>query len=247
VVGALTMCVAVACGGKLVESDDGAGGADAGGATGGSGGAVGGNAGTGGVTSGGTGGSAGASIGGTGGTAGAGGTAGSAGSGPVCEAKTGEAECDACLGEFCLNECIALQDDPNGHAFVQCYNLCADQACYDACDAQFPEAHDHNLALLDCLMDDDCAIPCDAPPQNYCSIATGDAECDKCFWAACETECAEAAFHPDVDDYFDCLKDCTDDDCAAQCGVTHPDAMALLNTLVDCAKEACPTACDNLT
>jgi hypothetical protein len=110
-------------------------------------------------------GSAGGDGGGSGGT---GNTAGSAGSGQAGASGGGGSSgvggsagesCTTCIQTHCKPQYDACATDENCNALMQCASNCSDQACYDACYAQYPIASDA-LKILNTCIGTYCATEC---------------------------------------------------------------------------------------
>jgi len=70
--------------------------------------------------------------------------------------------CTQCaIGGPCETEFTAFAGMPNAQALVDCYDPCMDEACYNACDAMYPDEAPAYNALAACVICDACYTACD--------------------------------------------------------------------------------------
>jgi hypothetical protein len=74
------------------------------------------------------------------------------GSCAVCVPSPADDACEQCQKASCCNEFQAFFGAANALDYTDCFDACSDQACYDACDAQYPAAAQAFGAVLSCVV-----------------------------------------------------------------------------------------------
>jgi hypothetical protein len=68
----------------------------------------------------------------------------------ACTPSAGDDACDTCSKSTCCSERTTLFGDPNLFPLIECLNPCADAACAQGCQQQFPDAYNALLAVGEC-------------------------------------------------------------------------------------------------
>jgi hypothetical protein len=144
--------------------------------------------------------------------------------------------CGECLGTKCVAECEACLADPACNGWLSCVinNDCETQACYDACDAQYPGGQAPALAWLgnSGCVGTKCGTECEVGGGASCE-ADGytDPACGACMATNCKAECEACLASAPCVGWLNCVidNDCETEACYNQCTAANPggDTLAL--------------------
>ena len=141
--------------------------------------------------------------------------------------------CGDCATAVCCSELAQCASGTSCGDLVVCMQSCADQACFDQCEASFPAGVAAFDALQSCISAS-CSAECATPDTLICDtdLTTGEAACDACLGTSC---CADFQF---------CVQDGADVQACIDCfdaggGPLCDDALA-------CAAASCANECSFL-
>jgi hypothetical protein len=169
-----------------------------------------------------------------------------------------DVDCNTCISGSCasfwcgpaIEQCYVTNQDCD--SLDACYSPCLNQACYDACDAQFPNGVADWNAMYDCLLcgQDACAVDCAAycVPAQTCDVGNCDTCINSlCAGTACDTEIQTCDGVTQCWIYVDCVNACTTNGCVNQCANGNPNGVApgqaVMNCLA-CDPATCSSDCD---
>ncbi|MCA9628705.1 MAG: hypothetical protein KC766_13600 [Myxococcales bacterium] len=98
---------------------------------------------------------------------GQGGFGGSGGAGGDCNSGSPMEDCTACqndtfaFGGCCYDTLNRCYDDPGCYNLLDCFNLCADDACYQECFNRYPDGYDAYYTMYTCVLGTDPGNPGD--------------------------------------------------------------------------------------
>ncbi len=148
--------------------------------------------------------------------------------------------CDTCWHAVCSAECDSAMAEPTLNNLFYCYNGCSDQACVDACEAQYPAATATLNTIRTCI-ENNCATECEPDPCTL-TLNKGGA-CDACWHASCATECGTALEEPTLNDLLNCYSGCSNQTCVDACEAQYSAAAAVIGVLMTCIEATCSSVC----
>jgi hypothetical protein len=159
--------------------------------------------------------------------------------------------CQPCAYDSCCDQVSACNQASDCYALLTCLGPCLDQACVDACNAQFPNGVDA-LDAFDACLTGSCAMDCgfSSCPDNVIGY-NGDGSnpdlqpCDDCInnnccdeYTALSAPCI-AGDQAACDANIDALNACVGDPASPEC-TNNPVAVAAGECGTDNCSQLCP-------
>lgn len=146
--------------------------------------------------------------------------------------------CTACEVTACEESYCACYGQSDCGLYAQCTFACEtdDIDCYQACNAQYPNAITNAVLLNDCA-----AKACPAECAGYPLIEL-DA-CERCSYSRCETTMNACLSKASCTSLLACLAECDGTACQEQCYAAHPDAGTEGYAVGTCIVQQCGAEC----